>query len=216
MKRGFTLTELNVVLAILLILAWVLLPVMSRSPEGAQRSSCQSNLKRMGLAQLQYLQDYDAQYPPITGSADGAFYGWADSYQPYLKNLAIYQCPAEVNTRSGSDPRAKGYTDYWMNARLSGIEAQDVRHRERTLIFGDGNDGTELTNARYAIATLPMRRYFIDSPPAHWLQRRGRPLYSHLEGANYAFADGHVKWLQPDMIKNQSSRQNLEPTFAVN
>ncbi|HAZ63178.1 MAG TPA: hypothetical protein DCZ72_06155, partial [Armatimonadetes bacterium] len=58
-KRGFTLIELLVVIAIIAILAAILFPVFAKAREKARQSSCSSNLKQIGLAALQYVQDYD-------------------------------------------------------------------------------------------------------------------------------------------------------------
>ena len=61
-KTGFTLIELLVVIAIISLLAAILFPVFSRARENARRSSCQSNLKQIGLGILQYARrNYGAQ-----------------------------------------------------------------------------------------------------------------------------------------------------------
>src|SRR4028118_1774787 len=62
-RSGFTLIELLVVIAIIGILASILFPVFARARENARRSSCQSNLKQIGLGILQYTQDYDEKLP---------------------------------------------------------------------------------------------------------------------------------------------------------
>jgi len=60
---GFTLIELLVVIAIIAILAAILFPVFARARENARKSTCQSNLKQIGLAFMQYAQDFDEMLP---------------------------------------------------------------------------------------------------------------------------------------------------------
>ncbi|MEN6304741.1 MAG: prepilin-type N-terminal cleavage/methylation domain-containing protein, partial [Armatimonadia bacterium] len=66
-RRGFTLIELLVVIAIIAILAAILFPVFAKAREKARQSSCLSNMKQMGLACLQYAQDYDEVLPAGMG-----------------------------------------------------------------------------------------------------------------------------------------------------
>ncbi len=103
-RRGFTLIELLVVIAIIAILAAILFPVFAKAREKARQASCQSNLKQIGLAIMQYCQDYDERYPandPVSyDHGDGswlrtAWPGWVSNHlTPYEKNAQIYVCPS--------------------------------------------------------------------------------------------------------------------------
>src|SRR5580698_9079634 len=62
--NGFTLIELLVVIAIIAILAAILFPVFAQAREKARQTTCASDEKQMGLALIQYVQDYDEIMPP--------------------------------------------------------------------------------------------------------------------------------------------------------
>lgn len=98
-RHGFTLIELLIVIAIIAILAAILFPVFGRARENARRSSCQSNLKQLGMAQIQYIQDFDESMPPYQNVYDDSPFRsiqWFDALYPYYKSPQVLNCPSLI------------------------------------------------------------------------------------------------------------------------
>jgi len=94
------LIELLVVIAIIAILAAILFPVFATAREKARQTSCASNEKQIGLAFIQYCQDYDektlvVQYPQ-SGTATCAVWSPGIMLAPYLKAIGIWICPSDT------------------------------------------------------------------------------------------------------------------------
>jgi prepilin-type N-terminal cleavage/methylation domain-containing protein/prepilin-type processing-associated H-X9-DG protein len=196
-RRGFTLIELLVVIAIIAILAAILFPVFAKAREKARTASCSSNLKQVGLAMAQYIQDYDELYPrghfgPWDGSV--ADRRWPQVIEPYCKSQQVFVCP--------SQPKKTNWMWYYgANAWDYGFEGKGLavvtRPANKILVL-DWNDN---------IAGYPN----TGANDWHWNIYRNL----HSEGNNILFADGHVKWLRPDAFHSTSGDTGSQPKVAV-
>lgn len=103
-KRLFTLIELLVVIAIIAILAAMLLPALSKARQKAQASSCNSNLKQIGVAVMLYVDDWNGILAPRYYSGASIF---SSRLTQYLNNREVLLCPAAVRG-DGLNPK-----DHW-------------------------------------------------------------------------------------------------------
>ncbi len=199
LRHGYTVLELLIIVAVVCgLTAMLMVPARHNSREDARRASyCRSSLKQIGLALLQYSQDYDARLPyaalfetPSSMPPYQRPHGWADAVYPYLKSWQIFQCPQEAHERYSENATVSGFTDYYLNSNVAGQPLKNIGHPTKTLLSGDGNDGTTSTDSRYNLRSFP------DS----WYQNGSSPAHRHLEGANYLWVDGHVKWLYPEDV----------------
>lgn len=187
-SRGFTLIELLVVIAIIAILAAILFPVFARAREAARATSCKSNIKQMGLAFAQYVQDYDETWPKDNlGGANNA--GWADELQPYIKNTGIYQCPSEA-VKTAVGPTANNYVDYSFSRRLGQTVSDATLQKPASIIvLLDGYAGTAA--ARSGGCDLALNAGHGSNCAAAGWAKVAAP--RHSETTNILFADGHAK-----------------------
>lgn len=93
-RIGFTLIELLVVIAIIGVLIGLLLPAIQKVREAANRTSCQNNMKQLGLALLGY-HDANGGFPPGDQTANAAtkrtIQSWEIFIFPYLELDNVYK-----------------------------------------------------------------------------------------------------------------------------
>ncbi len=200
-KSGFTLIELLVVIAIIAILAAILFPVFAKAREKARQSSCQSNTKQLGVAIMQYVQDYDETYPMIYNIIGTTRYIWADLCSPYIKNIQVFRCPS-----------ASSVTGWTSTLGIASTFCMPMRH-----IIPEGNSATRAMSALTKPANLYLvmdgtmywthvcpgcagsANFNITATPAIWASDGGNDWGAgvsifHNQGANVGYADGHAKW----------------------
>src|SRR6266851_1189407 len=93
-NRGFTLTELLVVVAIIMIMAAILFPGFAQARAKARQATCVSNLAQIGRAGIMYVQDYDERFPSCYTLAQPPYVvDPRTSLQPYIKDWNLFYCP---------------------------------------------------------------------------------------------------------------------------
>lgn len=125
-RKGFTLVELLVVIAVIAILASLLLPALGTAQAQARRAECIGNLRQLMVAWTRYAVNHDgALVRGVSGTFSGSWVGlyWAfDSTTPsdqqiaaieagalfpYCNNAGVYRCanawPGEMLTYSVSE-----------------------------------------------------------------------------------------------------------------
>ncbi len=210
------------VIAIIAILAAILFPVFARARENARRSSCQSNLKQLGLAFMQYDQDFDETQPfDDIGSVDGVSWSgiWMYRMQPYIKSYQILRCPSDSNANLPA-PLA-GNSSYVINDMYSNmgggnygafssyvgglrpLKLAAISSPSTTVMATDNTSNNEciMTTGGSGWAWESLTSVTTTGPYRTW----GRLGERHLDTTNVLWCDGHVKSVKFDALRNSTT-----------
>jgi prepilin-type processing-associated H-X9-DG protein len=186
-RAGFTVLELLVVIAVLILLAAVLFPVLARARGAAQRTQCLSQLGQLARAHAVYVQDWDDQFPEWAQPGPPWRF-WPELLRPYVRDARLFRDPAAVRKPSAQEVTL--LADYTLLTWQQGgrrddpgepaqrwpgppLSLADVVRSAETISLMDGSTTTRSTQGG---------------------------VLRHSRGMNAAFVDGHVRWLSRDEL----------------
>lgn len=246
---GFTLIELLVVIAIIAILAAMLLPALAKSKTKAQGIQCMSNLKQLQLVFLMYPDDNadrltsSGYTSPVESTA--WVNGWLnfdgnnpDNINPgtltdparakfaqYLKNPAVYKCPADRSTvlvnnrpveriRSLSMGQQWAGPGDWLDPAGFGVNGTSKKYRcyfkkaeidspaMRFVFLDEHPDAINAGGFANMMVEAPRTARIIDFPASY-----------HNGAGGISFSDGHAeirKWRDPRTKPPPRNNNNLQ------
>lgn len=190
-RRGFTLIEMLVVIAILGLLMALIMPSLSRAQQAARRIACASNLRQVGQAATMWSADNRGHlvighdlHGAMTGSVNMSYFIYLRpylGYEPHRAGMPV----AEIFISPGNRQRTRSYM---MNAetidRRPGrgtprrtYQLSDISAPSSLMYFGPSvNDRTNWIDTFNAQS--------IANVPENWFGNGT---------ANFLFVDGHVE-----------------------
>ncbi|MEJ5253634.1 MAG: prepilin-type N-terminal cleavage/methylation domain-containing protein [Chthonomonadetes bacterium] len=217
-RKGFTMVELLVVIAVVAILSSVLMPVFGRARAAARGSACVSNLRQIGQAFVMYAQDWEGSLPAAMPYAPVAPEGraWMTALRPYITDMRIWVCPENTqpvpsyayNTLLGF-PRLMGAAYGYSGLMLDSITLP----ANTFLAYDTPNNRADANNLNGATASYMMyvspgqlaERHPNWESAYHERVQWQRP--RHNDGNNVVFADGHVRWVRLAVVSPWSVSQ---------
>jgi prepilin-type N-terminal cleavage/methylation domain-containing protein/prepilin-type processing-associated H-X9-DG protein len=211
-KLGFTLIELLVVIAIIAMLAALLLPVLARGKQSAQKIKCASDLHQLGIATHLYWDENGGNcfryfYGPTN---NGALYwfGWIENgpeetrnfdatqgaLYPYLRGRGVEICPALNYSSTSFKYKAKGAAyGYGYNYNLSTnmakppISTRRITRPSQTVLLADAAQVNTFQDPASPDNPMLEEFYYVNYDPT---QPNGH--FRHRQRANVLFCDTHV------------------------
>jgi prepilin-type N-terminal cleavage/methylation domain-containing protein/prepilin-type processing-associated H-X9-DG protein len=182
-RRGFTLLEVLVCVAIIAILAAMLLPALDRGGK-SPLTSCLSNQRQIAIAAWLYHDDNKSLFPnldSLSGNDGPVAFLLLTNYVGQRTNL--FMCPLVVRQREKE-------RTLFQKKFVPVLDSSFFRSNGNDYAYYDGVTTNVLTNAFIADRFAWTNRFAPNLPS--WNHAKGK--------INAAFIDGHVENLRADRI----------------
>jgi len=214
-KCVFTLVELLVVISIIMILASLLMPALSKSKNLSKGTLCRNNMKQIGVGIMGYSTEYNDFLPGYAGTVirSGERMAWDYYIVPYITQNAdnyilkrkgtVFSCASDRISRGATDPE-NDKRSYVSNAEILKASSYipvmkmiKVRRPSNTIMLGEFFIGSNrLWGATYA--GMAGSSDFPTWPDNETVAVR----YAHDRSQNFLFGDLHVKSMSPVAARN--------------
>ena len=144
-RHGFTLIEVLVVIAIMLMAMSALIPALKSSQEKATRLRCLTNLKQWSMASTMYAGDWNTWLPWMnnwinTVGPHVGIYRGTEMYDEYILSYTVARCPADAGPWLAVGAPAYGrFHSYGVNYCTSWdphLRVTQVKEPTRVMQFG--------------------------------------------------------------------------------
>lgn len=214
---AFTLTELLITIAIIVVGTALLLPVLMQARTKGRGISCLSNLMQLSKAQIMYADDHSGSFATAYGAEEPHRY-WLTELSPYLKTTNRLRCPAHTS----EFPDLWLSTGYAVNGCLT--RESSISSPSRLVMFAEVAEVISLQGG----APSPLRVTSIVHPDNLFLSttfesgdsigkyavRKPYGSERHLNGGHYAICDGRGVWLKPSEVR-RSDNFSCNPKESV-
>jgi prepilin-type processing-associated H-X9-DG protein/prepilin-type N-terminal cleavage/methylation domain-containing protein len=216
---AFTLVEILIVVAVVLVIAALLFPVFNRVREKGKQAACQSNLRQLYIGLQQYVQDNDSRQPP---------WDWRRGIESYVKSPGVFTCPSfpqpiytpERGTETGE-------YNFWIGF-LNTLVTQPVANTSGQTLAGV-NESVLVDASKILVSGDVAVAGFFRKVPMPQKDACGLTMADgvpdvlqtvptvHSGGGNYLFYDGHVKWMTPEAFTQAlcEAAPFLQPPFRA-
>ncbi len=208
-RRGFTLVELMVVIAIVSVLVAITLPVGVRARELSRRATCASNLRQIGIAFSMYLADWDGAFPNTGDPYLWMGRRWRWTIEPYLgsalrrdptdaenpmrsaRTPSFLLCPSDPQAPEKWDATSYGYSAafYHSPGQIAAMTTEDLWQYDRFPCITQRESSVRYPSQKVLVTEWLTNHETVSVAWWGWQGAR-----------NYLFVDGHVRYLPASRI----------------